>query len=91
MPPYDYYALVSRYEDRPHVGFWPIGLRDPLPTLPIPLDDDDPPVRLDLKAVLDRTHDLAGYGKYIYREAPEPPLSAADEVWAREVLAASAR
>jgi len=85
LPPCDYYALVSRYEDRPNVGFWPIGLRDSLPNLPIPLADGDPPVHLDLKAVLDQTYDLADYGKYIYQETPEPPLSAKDEQWARGI------
>ncbi len=87
LPPCDYYALVSRYEDRPAVGFWPIGLREPLPNLPIPLAETDAPVHLDLKAVLDRTYDLAGYGKYIYQETPEPPLSAQDERWARTTIA----
>lgn len=86
LPACDYYALVSRYGDRPRVGFWPIGLRDCLPILPVPLDDPDPPVHLDLKAVLDRTYDAADYGKYIYLEMPDPPLSAADEAWARALL-----
>ena len=83
LPQCDYYALVSRYVDRPRVGFWPIGMRDLLPVLPIPLDDPDPPVSLDLKAVLDRAYDAADYAKYIYQETPEPPLSAEDDTWAR--------
>lgn len=87
LPPCDYYALVSRYRDRPRVGVWPIGLRDPLPILPIPLDDPDPPARLDLKAVLDQTYDASGYARYIYDETPEPPLSPEDAAWARDVLA----
>lgn len=89
LPPCDYYALVSRYEDRPNVGFWPIGLRDPLPALPIPLEPPDPPVRLDLKAVLDGAYDDADYGKYIYQETPVPPLSAADETWAQAIISAT--
>jgi hypothetical protein len=86
LPTCDYYALVSRYEDRPSVGFWPIGLREPLPILPIPLDVPDPAVSLDLKAVLDRAYDAVSYGKYIYQEMPEPPLLAEDERWARAIL-----
>jgi hypothetical protein len=90
LPACDYYALVSRYEDRPNVGFWPLGLRDPLPVLPIPLALPDAPVRLDLKAVLDRAYDDADYGKYIYQETPDQPLSAADETWARALILGAA-
>jgi hypothetical protein len=86
LPPCDYYALVSLYEDRPHVAFWPIGLRDPLPVIPIPLAAPDLPVRLDLRAVLDRAYDAADYGKYIYQETPEPPLTPEEEAWARSFV-----
>jgi hypothetical protein len=82
LPPCDYYVLVSRYADRPRLGFWPIGLREALPVIPIPLADPDPDVPLDLKHVLDRAYDAAAYGKYIYREQPEPALSADDAGWA---------
>ena len=88
LPPCDYYALVSRYGDRPNLGYWPIGLRDPLPILPIPLDGDDPPARLDLKSVLDQTYDAAHYADYIYQETPDPRLSAADGAWARGLIPA---
>jgi hypothetical protein len=44
----------------------------------------DPPVQLELKAVLDRAFDAADYGKYIYAETPEPPLSPDAEVWAKQ-------
>ena len=86
LPPCSYYALVSKPEDRPRIGFWPIGLRDTLPTIPIPLAEPDLPVQLDLKAVLDRAYDAADYGKYIYLDTPEPPLSAEDAAWATEVI-----
>jgi hypothetical protein len=29
--------MVSRYEDRPQTGLWPLALWDKLPTIPIPL------------------------------------------------------
>ncbi len=90
LPVCDYYALVGQNTNRRRIGFWPIGLRDPLPILPIPLDGDTPPARLDLKAVLDQTYDAARYGNYIYQEAPDPPLSVADEAWAKTILSASA-
>jgi hypothetical protein len=80
----DYYALVSRYEDRPRIGVWPFRLREPIPPIPIPLTAPDPPVWLDLKAVLDRTYDAVGYGKYIYQENPDPSLGENEIKWARE-------
>ncbi len=66
LPPCDYYALVSRAAERPRVGVWPVGLRDRLPTIPIPLAAGDADVPLDLRAALDRVYDEAGYARYIY-------------------------
>jgi hypothetical protein len=88
LPSCDYYVLVSRYEQRPTIGFWPIGLQDRLPVVPIPLLAPDPDAVLDLQTVLDHTYDEADYGKYIYAETPEPPLSPEDENWARQFVPA---
>lgn len=89
LPECDYYVLVSRYEQRPKVGVWPIGLRERLPEIPIPLTAPDPDARLDLQQVLHQVYDGAGYGKYIYSETPEPPLGPDDEKWARGLLSSA--
>jgi hypothetical protein len=86
LPACDYYALVSRYQDRPRVGLWPIRLREPLPTIPVPLAGSDPAVSLDLQSLLHRVYDAAGYGKYIYQESPQPPLPPDDAAWAEQFL-----
>jgi hypothetical protein len=86
LPPCDYYALVSRYEDRPKLGVWPLSLHDRLPIIPIPLSAPDPDVLMDLQAVLDRAYDAADYGKYIYGETPEPPLSEEQLAWAQPFI-----
>lgn len=86
LPPCDYYALVSLARERPRVGIWPIRLRDPMPKVPIPLRDPDPPVHVDLQEALNRVYDAAGYEDYIYSGRPQPPLTADDEEWAREIL-----
>lgn len=86
LPPCDYYALVSRYEDRPKLGLWPLTLRDRLPIIPIPLCAPDPDALLDLQAVLDRAYDAADYGKHIYGETPEPPLSEEQLTWTRQFI-----
>lgn len=86
LPPCDYYALVSRYVDRPKLGLWPIALRERLPTIPVPLASPDADVMLDLQALLDAAYDEADYGKYIYASSPRPPLSPDDAEWAKQFL-----
>ncbi len=86
LSPCDYYVVVSRASERPEAGFWPLRLRDPLPVIPVPLAAGDTPASLNLKQILDRVYDSAGYGFYIYRSAPEPALSAEDAAWARQFL-----
>ncbi len=87
VPTCDYCVMVSRYEDRPNVGIWPIALRDPLPTIPIPLIQEQ--ATLDLQSALHQVYDAAGYEDYIYASDPHPPLQGADVEWARRLIAAS--
>ncbi|MBI3462828.1 MAG: DUF4058 family protein [Planctomycetes bacterium] len=87
LPSCDYCAVVSRAEERPRAGIWPLGLRDPLPVLPIPLRSPDPDARLDLQALLHRIHDAAGYADYLYADGPQPALSPADDAWAKRLVA----
>jgi hypothetical protein len=86
LPPCDYYILVRRAEEWPHVDVWPVGLRQSLPSVAVPLAAPDPPAQLDLQALLHRVYDGADYGKYIYAGVPEPPLNADDAVWARQLV-----
>jgi len=86
LPACDYYVLVSRYQERPRVGVWPIGLHDRLPVIPIPLTPPDPDLRLDLQTLLHSVYDAAGYGNYIYAESPQPPPLPANAAWARQFL-----
>jgi hypothetical protein len=90
LPPAPYYAFVSRAERRPRVEVYPWTLRQPLPTVPIPLANADPDVALDLQTLFTTVYDRAGYGYALdYRRAIEPPLSAADAAWVRQILAAA--
>jgi hypothetical protein len=86
LPSCDYYALVSRVEDRPDAGLWPIARRDRLPEIPIPLRAPDPPARLDLQEVLHRVYDEGGFEDFIYDTEPDPPLSPEDAAWARSLI-----
>jgi hypothetical protein len=88
-PAKDYCVVVSRAQDRPEVDVWSIGLRDPLPVIPIPLRPGDGDAHLDLQAVVNRVYDVAGYEHYVYGSEPEPGLKGEDRKWAEEVLKAS--
>jgi hypothetical protein len=86
LPACDYCIMVSRYEDRPDVGLWPFGLRDPIPSVPVPLRYEEADASLDLQQALHDVYDAARYARYIYGVAPEPPLSPEDAAWTREIL-----
>jgi hypothetical protein len=89
LPQCDYYAMVSRPAARPKADVWSVRLRDPLPTIPIPLREGDDEVVVDLQAVLHRVYDSAGYERKIYRHDPEPKLAPTDAEWAKGLLAAA--
>ena len=85
FPPCGYYVVLFRGDDRP-AEFWPIRLRAPLPTIPIPLHAGDADARLDLQSLLHRVYDAAGYRHYIYNSLPDPPLTNEDAEWAERLL-----
>jgi len=85
-PQSDYLVMVSRAEERPRVGIWPVQLRETLPRVPVPLRSPHPDAWLDLQGLIHRIHDEAGYGDYIYGGEPRPPLSVDDAAWAQALL-----
>ncbi|WP_020471796.1 DUF4058 family protein [Zavarzinella formosa] len=88
LPVCDYCMLVSRREDRPAVGVWPVALRDELPVIPVPLLEPDSPIQVNLQELLNETYDRVRYERVIYRNPPEPPLSPEDEAWASGLIPA---
>ena len=85
-PSADYCVVVSRARTVPKRTFGQFVCADPLPMVPIPLRPGDGEAHLDLQAVLHRVYDAAGYANYIHRFSPDPPLSAEDREWAKEVV-----
>jgi hypothetical protein len=83
MNPYLEQVMVSRVEQRPDAGFWPLHLRSRLPEVPVPLRAPDGDARLDLQAIVNRLYDAAGYEDYIYGSDLDPPLGPEDLAWAR--------
>jgi hypothetical protein len=87
-PKSSYGVMVSRVEERPTAGFWPIALRDRPPTIPVPLRENAY-ATLDLQAMLHRVYDHGTYAEEIYESDPVPALEAADLAWARQIAASS--
>ena len=90
-PPADYYVYLSRFTKRPITEIWPIGLRERLPVVPVPLLPPDADVALDLQRAVDACYDLVHYERLLdYTAAPPPPpLSEADAGWVAETVSSS--
>jgi hypothetical protein len=84
---WDYLVCLHRGGQDEVYELWPIGLRQRLPRIQVPLGPDEADVALDLQPVLDRRYDEGRYAvKIDYRAAPVPPLSPADQEWAAALL-----
>ncbi len=85
-PPGDYYALIARAEQRPRADIQSWTVRDPLPTVPIPLRTPDPDVPLDLAQVFTTAYDRGRYARVLdYAALPLAPLRPEDQAWAAEL------
>jgi hypothetical protein len=79
----DYYVLVKR-SGTLVADVWPIGLRDRLPTIGIPLRGDVADLPLDLQLMLDRVWADGRYADLVDYAGPPPALEAADAQWAAD-------
>lgn len=62
------------------------SLREPLPTLPIPLRWGEREVALSLQMLIDQIYERGRYWKINYNEPLDPPLPQEDAEWAAELL-----
>jgi hypothetical protein len=70
----------------------PFPLREPLPSIKIPLRANEPPCNLSLQPLLDQAYRNGRYSRTIdYRRASEPPLDGDDAAWADELLRSAGR
>ena len=69
-----YRVFVSRPWRRPEAEVYPAGLLQRLPVVPVPLDESDDPVPLDLQAAVDTVYQRAGYETMNYAAELDPPL-----------------
>ena len=87
-PSSKYGIMVSRAEERPLADFWPVGLRDRLPIIPVPLRGEAY-ASLNLQQIVHHVYDHGTYADEIYGNDPDPELEAPALEWARQLVAAS--
>jgi hypothetical protein len=72
------------------IEYYPMPLRQRLPTISIPLRIADADVVLDVQRCIDQAYEMGRYALRVdYTKPPTPPLPPEDATWAREVVAAS--
>jgi hypothetical protein len=90
LPDYPYFVFLSRADQRPITDIWPIGVRESLPIVPVPLLPDDADVSLDLQAALTGVYDTFRYALTIdYTNPLTDPFPEPDAQWIEQRLRAS--
>jgi Protein of unknown function (DUF4058) len=86
LPPGDFYAIVSRAQQRPQSEVYAWSVRDPLPMIPIPLAKPDPDVMAELGAVFTMAYDRGRYARLIdYRSTPAALRGHTGRAWAQKI------
>lgn len=92
LPARPYFVLLGRAEQRPFTDVWPLGLKEPLPTFPVPLLAGDADISHDLQEAVTSVYDTFHYARTIdYSHPPEIPLPPEDVAWAEERLSTRRR
>ncbi len=81
-----YYTAICRAKDPTLWKLYPMPLRDPLPTIPIPCRPKDKDVPLALQPIICQIYIDGAHDDLNYTEPPEPPFSPADAEWAAALL-----
>jgi hypothetical protein len=86
-----YYTCVCWVSEPAKWEIYPMLLRRPLPTVPVPCRNTDPDVPLNLQPLIDRIYTEGGHDDIDYSKPPKPPLPPDDAAWAAELIAKSGR
>jgi Protein of unknown function (DUF4058) len=88
LPEGDYFAMISRANKRPDCEVYSWTVRQPLPTIPIPLKTPEADVLVDLSKVFQVAYERGRYaGELFYGQVPSAPLRPADAKWAKAMSA----
>jgi len=87
LPPHTYLSCIHRAAQPWGFQVIPWGLRDPLPSVPIPLAPNDSELELDLAAVFTETHDRGRFDRLLRVRTPlVPSLNEDDAAWVQARL-----
>ena len=87
LPRGDCFYLVSRSDRRAECDVYPWGLRDPLPTVPVPLQPGDPDVICDLAEIFATAFERGRYRASLRHGKTPPAKLAADSLkWIKQTL-----
>jgi hypothetical protein len=82
-----YRILVSRGDRRPHATLYAFGVRQAIPSFPLPLKPEDHEPLVHIGNLLHELYDRASYDLRLdYQGEPGLPLSAEDARWADQLL-----
>jgi Protein of unknown function (DUF4058) len=86
---WDYRILISRSEQRPMANLYGFNLREPIPSFPLPLKEEDLGLDINLQPLMAEIYDEAGYQYRLgyQRPVPLPKLSSEDQQWVDRLLA----
>jgi len=87
LAPGDFYAFVSRADQRPQSEVYSWDIRVPLPTIPIPLRRPDGDVSLRLAELYELVYSRGRYERALdYRRPLRLPLAKPDQIWAKKLV-----
>ncbi len=88
LPRMPYFVFLSRFNYHLQTEIWPIGLRETLPIVPVPLLPPDPDVPLNLQTAVEACFQLVGYQRLLdYTAVPPPPKFSDDDLtWLRKCV-----
>jgi hypothetical protein len=81
-----YRVCIRRGWDPTRPGIVGISLREPLPTIAVPLRESDAEVPLCLQTLIERCYENGRYDDLDYTRPPEPPLDPDAAAWADALL-----
>jgi hypothetical protein len=86
VPAGEYFAYISRADDRPNCDVYAWKLPDPLPLIPVPLQAPDQAVMLDLEKVFSAAFDMGNYHRDRgFRAIMPPTIPAQRQNWVAEI------